>query len=686
MSGTIRLQIKLPGGETLERTLDQDSIIIGSGPSAALKIDHADVSSMHAIIKRAPKGAVTISDLGSEAGTAVNGQPITDEVAVKSGDGIKLGQVEIELEIGDARAPEKDEVKVAKKDDQPAPEEKASAETEAVEEEKAEAATESKADDASDAPERAPAAAKEPEAPPAAAAKAKDTPKAKSKSAAKAKDAPKAKAAPKAKDAPAKASRPSLPHTRGMPLSASDDIDESLLTEPLIESNQPTAAKHALQVAVHWGDTVIDSAQIFQPRDVTVSGVESNRKADLHVETPLPATDFVVASNRGQEASIVVPAEAKVALRTADGKITRDVSLTPTDAKFPAKAYNLAFGERLVFKIGTLEFVCEYVRGDAELGRGSPMDWYFPRIFIISALIHSFFVVAAFLTPKITTTLTDDLFKNENRFAQMILKAPEKEKKRKKLDLSGSKGGAKHKGDEGKFGKKDKPKKDALASKAGAPRVDPNKREKDRKIAMNAGLLGILKGSAGAGAVSNVFGPGGLGTGINNAMGGLRGTAMGDAGGAGGLGTRGAGAGGGGNSLGIGGLGTHGHGRGTGGYGNIDLGGRGKGETRVVPGRTIIKGALSKQEIGRVIRRNLARFKYCYEKELNSNPNLSGKISIYFTIAPTGSVAKSSIRETSMNDENVERCTLKVMNSLKFPQPRGGGIVVVTYPFVFAST
>jgi hypothetical protein len=201
------------------------------------------------------------------------------------------------------------------------------------------------------------------------------------------------------------------------------------------------------------------------------------------------------------------------------------------------------------------------------------------------------------------------------------------------------------------------------------------------KWALNAGLLGLL---APQGGVSNVFGPGGLGTGINNAMGGLRGSEMGDAGGAGGLGTRGTGASGGGNSLGIGGLGTHG-GRGTGGYGNIDLGGRGKGMTRIVPGRTIIQGSLTKEEIGRVIRRNLARFKYCYEKQLNANPNLQGKISVYFSIAPTGAVAQASVRETSMNDQNVESCVLTVMRSLKFPKPWGGGIAVVTYPFVFAT-
>jgi len=49
-------------------------------------------------------------------------------------------------------------------------------------------------------------------------------------------------------------------------------------------------------------------------------------------------------------------------------------------------------------------------------------------------------------------------------------------------------------------------------------------------------------------------------------------------------------------------------------------------------------------------------------------------------------VADASVRETSMNDVNVEECAVKVMRTLKFPQPKGGGVVVVTYPFVFQAT
>lgn len=638
---TISFKVTTTSGSVFERAFDVDTVLIGSGPSAVLRVDDGDVSSIHAVVKATAEGGLTIVDLGSEAGTTVNGQAVLEPLELRAEDRIGLGRVVVVVTgVG------------------------------------ASAALPSLSEDLSLPAPAAPSTATT--AGPSTAPITRE-PKAAQPST-KTAAGPQAEPANVDHRAPSKTAkgqfdvktevitdRSSKNGKAPDPVTPEADLDVAVLKKPLAEENKPTTQQHALQIIALWGDMMVDAVLVREPRAVTVG---TTKDADLCVETDAP---FVIATNGGTEATINVPSGAKAGLRKADGSISRDVA---------GGSVRLAMGERVAFKVGTLTYVAQFVRGEAELGKGLPVDWFFPRVFAIVALFHLFVVAAAILTPNFSSTLTDDLFKNQNRFAQMILKAPEKEKERKKLDLSGAKG-AKAKDEEGKFGKKDTPKKDALASKAGAPRVDPNKREKDRKIALNSGLLGMLGKS---GAVSNVFGPGGLGSGINNAMGGLQGSEMGDAGGAGGLGTRGAGAGGGGNSLGIGGLGTHGNGRGSGGYGNIDLGGRGKGETRIVPGKTVIQGALSKEEIGRVIRRNLARFKYCYEKQLNANPNLSGKIAIYFTIAPTGSVADASVRETSMNDVNVEECAVKVMRTLKFPQPKGGGVVVVTYPFVFQST
>jgi TonB family protein len=199
---------------------------------------------------------------------------------------------------------------------------------------------------------------------------------------------------------------------------------------------------------------------------------------------------------------------------------------------------------------------------------------------------------------------------------------------------------------------------------------------------MHAGLLGALAG--GAGAASNIFGPGGLGTGINNALGGLKGGAgLGDAQGVGGLGSRGTGTGGGGTGLGMGGLGTKGTGRGGGGSGMIDLGGRGKSLTRVVPGKTTVIGGLSKDVIARVIRQHQSEIKFCYEQELQKTADLAGKVAVMFTIDPAGAVADANVSESSLASPSAESCMLARIRRWKFPEPEGGGVVTVTFPWIF---
>src|SRR5690606_18348707 len=91
-------------------------------------------------------------------------------------------------------------------------------------------------------------------------------------------------------------------------------------------------------------------------------------------------------------------------------------------------------------------------------------------------------------------------------------------------DLSGVEEGAKAKDEEGKFGKVEAEQQQAAPSKEGAPVVDVDKREKDREKVMSSGLLALL-GDGAAGATSNVFGPGGIGTGLNDALGGIDGGA-----------------------------------------------------------------------------------------------------------------------------------------------------------------
>jgi TonB family protein len=100
-------------------------------------------------------------------------------------------------------------------------------------------------------------------------------------------------------------------------------------------------------------------------------------------------------------------------------------------------------------------------------------------------------------------------------------------------------------------------------------------------------------------------------------------------------------------------------------------------------GRANVIGSLDKAIIRRVIRRHINEWRYCYERELQPNPSLSGRIITRFTIGPTGRVLTSRIEESTVGNAAVERCVAQALRRWRFPAPRGGGIVVVSYPVVF---
>lgn len=95
-----------------------------------------------------------------------------------------------------------------------------------------------------------------------------------------------------------------------------------------------------------------------------------------------------------------------------------------------------------------------------------------------------------------------------------------------------------------------------------------------------------------------------------------------------------------------------------------------------------VKGSLSKKQIGAVIRRYLNQFKYCYEKELSQQPALEGKVVALFVIAGDGQVIRAQLSGPDSDWTPVEDCMQNIVCRLRFPEPRGGGLVVVTYPFI----
>jgi hypothetical protein len=266
----------------------------------------------------------------------------------------------------------------------------------------------------------------------------------------------------------------------------------------------------------------------------------------------------------------------------------------------------------------------------------------------------------------------------DERFVELLLeKQKDEEKKKDKPSGNPDAGeGAKAKREEGKTGKKD-----AKMEKAKGNKVQMQKQQLDKQVAEDAGVLGALRDGGqmdGFGSAINADMLGGIGGLI-----GAKGTQIGS----GGLGSRGSGLGGGGTADGLGGLGTKGIGSGASGYGagGGNFGKKGKGGIGAVGGDPIILGALDRSLIDEVVKRHLKAIRYCYQKELTKNPNMKGKVTVKFVIAKDGSVSSASKKTSTIKNSAVESCVVSRFKRMQFPKPKGGGIVIVSYPFTFMS-
>ena len=315
-----------------------------------------------------------------------------------------------------------------------------------------------------------------------------------------------------------------------------------------------------------------------------------------------------------------------------------------------------------------------------------------------SAVALGLFLLMIFSVPPDPKSLSLDLFNSDNRFVKFLIKPPEEKEedipewlKSKKDDQQGGKG-KRHKGEEGKMGKKTSKNKEGLYGLKGPKdNPDPHLAKKlAEEQAKNAGILGVLKQTEGS-HIASIFGRDtALGNDAADVLGGLIGNQIGEAYGVGGLGLVGTGSGGGGTgegTIGLGNLGTIGKGGGGGngsGYGRGagGLGGRRAKAPDVIPGQANVRGSLDKEIIRRIIRRHINEVKYCYEQELTKKPDLGGRIMVQFTIAASGQVIASVLQNSTMGNARVENCTVQAVRRWEFPKPLGGGIVIVSYPFV----
>lgn len=122
------------------------------------------------------------------------------------------------------------------------------------------------------------------------------------------------------------------------------------------------------------------------------------------------------------------------------------------------------------------------------------------------------------------------------------------------------------------------------------------------------------------------------------------------------------------------------------GVAGLSAAGVGSASVGILEEETEIEGGLDRDVIARIIRNQLGEIRYCYERQLSASPDLYGKVVVRFSIDAKGLVNTQRIGLTTLRNATVEGCILRRVSGWRFPEPRGGTTVLVTYPFLFRST
>jgi hypothetical protein len=458
---------------------------------------------------------------------------------------------------------------------------------------------------------------------------------------------------------------------------------EKFFCRNMQNAEKPSEKDRLLEIKVMWGGIVLDVRHFAEDETVTVGALP---EATFRIITTLPGEQTFTLVGPGGAGGHVVNAERSMEMEIRrNGRILDPHQLPSTGT---VRAHALGLNDRCRVIIGQLAFVIQYIPPTPGMRSKAlaQADLSLAKWVVVFLILALGLWTAVQLTPPSQADVTNYI-KNPSRFAGMIVPSPTTADKRKFAVIEERK----HIAVTVKNGEWNKSENRKKAVGKNIPRKI--KEERDREVALSSGLLDLLRrkkpgDGAGSSPGGDLFQGSPL-VNIDQELEGIQAPGTGDTGGVGGLRPGGGRAGVGGDAFSPAG-GDDPFGRpGDREYSSVDIARPGKGGINVIqdPKRTKLLGdGLSRSVVGRYIERRWLQFKHCYEKELNRDPNLWGKLTATFTISGTGRVSDAQVLTTSLNNANVESCVLGRIRSIRFPQPKGGGEVIVTYPFLFTTT
>ena len=112
----------------------------------------------------------------------------------------------------------------------------------------------------------------------------------------------------------------------------------------------------------------------------------------------------------------------------------------------------------------------------------------------------------------------------------------------------------------------------------------------------------------------------------------------------------------------------------------------------VVRGRVTFRGAegvsggdMDAALVTRMIRTRLAAVRACYERALRSDPTLAGRVTIEFTVEPTGAVSSAALQDDTVASPEVAACITQTVRRFRFHPGPEGGAATFRAPFEFAT-
>jgi hypothetical protein len=729
--------IRVHRGDQLIDTqvFERDIIKIGRLASAHLRLEDTKVSRIHAVIDIANGNEVSIIDMGSAEGTRVNGEKVS-RVRLKHGDEVGLGDSRLVVVLDDAEiagmkgngaaaAPAAAAAEAAPPAQDAAPFEgglssqtgvftsgptdvaalraelaNAAPATTAVSEVFAKPAEPPPSIEAprtvpgsmTSPPATAPSMSAPVTAPPVTAPPqpaVTSPPAAVARPSGGAASQPPAAAAPPRPAPAAPPSRP--PHT---PSTTVETAPQLIMPMPAMPPLPPipedaiTPENRFVEVTLRWQNDVVECKRIKNVPRLVIGRTEEKqatlKKEDPSIFVPLegavsgPTWDLLRSSQGG---GWVVRYTNRMSGNVTRGE--KSVPLAQAGGSPDGEGFALPLTDDTHVAIGIGPFTIE-VRVVPK-SRIIPIAPIFDVLWANTAVITMFATTALLavvtLMPVGLDSMEDDLLTNPSKFQTLILKPPPKDNSflNKLKGPKEQKQAAKN--ENGKAGDKKMKEqtKDRMAVKA---------KEKPTDEQVVASKLNALFGDKGSGGIAQLFGDTTGGGELEAALGGIDGAKVGASGGFGGLGLRGGGPGGGGtglNTLGTGKVGTRGRGSGEAGYGSGEggLGNKTDREVSTTMGTPVILGSLDKEIIRRIVQEHASQIRYCYERELTRTPGIFGKIKMKWVINGEGKVTQAQTEETQMKNANVENCLATKIKTWVFPKPKGGGIVIVSYPFVF---